>query len=317
MQETFHESLNHALAIINSSRVDTENETDLGDTNYWTLIDKLKCERESSISLVESYIKSRYVSEKILGITLSGQLCNPVNNSQEKKEALKIISWLTQFVHHELELDQKIRSKRCLIQAGYALGYPHLHQAQDPLLLLSKSKDQDIRLAATISLGSTVAHTADSEWEDRMIALSKDHDGDVRDWATLHLASIENPGIEVLDAIADRLHDENEDTVTEAIYGLAYHNDPRALVSLKKRLGGESVFKLDIESAGLYGTSELEPYLKDWEIKQFDKLLDWARKRCSSNSCIKNSVDDEWLDDEWYTRVLRGERPPAKYRNQQ
>lgn len=86
-----------------------------------------------------------------------------------------------------------------------------------------------------------------------LIGLSGDPDPRVRDWACCGLAEFREVDTDALrDALAARLDDIDRDTRTEALVGLAYRQDPRAMPRVRAALARRSgdVWRLEMVAAG-------------------------------------------------------------------
>jgi methionyl-tRNA formyltransferase len=108
---------------------------------------------------------------------------------------------------------------------AYALGHLGEPYGHDWLLSLRDDPEPTVREAAAFAL----AGRAQPDAVDALISLSSDADPHVRDWATFALgtlAELDTP--ELREALAARLHDDDEDTRLEAIHGLALRGDERA-----------------------------------------------------------------------------------------
>jgi hypothetical protein len=97
------------------------------------------------------------------------------------------------------------------------------------------------------------------------IALSRDADTRVRDWACMCLAQhwreIDTVGLRT--ALADRLDDPDRDTRCEALVGLAYRGDPRALPRVRAALSRPDgdLYRLELVAAGALGDPTLHDLL--------------------------------------------------------
>ncbi len=113
-----------------------------------------------------------------------------------------------------------------------ALGHLRDTRANEALIRFKDHPDEVVRWGLVFGL------TNDPEQEafTLLIALSKDVADYVRDWATFKLGTAENPSIEALNALADRVSDEDNVTRGEAIVGLARNKDERAVEPLIKYL---------------------------------------------------------------------------------
>lgn len=271
---------------------------------FWQAIDKIKENRSDALALAQDNISDKATVKRLFGIYLYGEIFNPTED-KDRQEALIMINLLSLMIATEKDVS-------CLIAIANALGSPYMHEAEKALLTLSNNDVDDVRFAATRSLGSTSINSLTSEWIIQMIVLAQDNDDDIREWATMHLSGVEEDEPRIISALLEKLNDPSVEVRTEAINGLANKGDTRGLPALKLILDQGPADRKDFESAGLYGLPELLPLLDGFHTK--DHLLDWARNRCSDDLAIKNSVDDEWLGDEVYEMVYRGKRRPIKYK---
>lgn len=107
------------------------------------------------------------------------------------------------------------------------------------LLALIEHEDPNVRFAVAQALPLIAqCQTPTPEMADGAITLSTDPDDDVRDWACFALADhwceLDTPAIR--EALAARLDDVDFDTRCEALVGLAYRRDPRALPRIRAAL---------------------------------------------------------------------------------
>jgi hypothetical protein len=102
------------------------------------------------------------------------------------------------------------------------------------------------------------------------IRLSTDPEPKVRDWACMALGTQwrEVDTGPVRDALAARLHDDHDDTRCEALVGLAYRRDVRALEAVRAALGRDhgQVWSLELEAAGALS----DPGLHDLVLQHVD-----------------------------------------------
>jgi HEAT repeat protein len=312
MTDTLNSTIDAALTFLANRYKSDDILLRLRHSKYWILLNEIKIDRKMAIEVGRDMLSSNETYARFFAVSLLGQLCNPVEDGEEK-DAVSIIDWLSDMLLTE-------NSKIVIVGIANALHYPYMNSAEPALLKLSHSPDVDIRWEATVGLGSVTIDNGSKELVERLIELSRDVDPEIRNWATMHLGSIEIDSPEIRQALVDRLVDRHFDTKSEAIAALVDKEDMRSLTALKNRLASKKVGRLDIISAGSLGLPELQPYLKKWNFptEDFEQyLVIWAIKRSDTDSKVSASVDEMWplLDgDETYLKVLRGERPPAKYR---
>jgi hypothetical protein len=302
--------VNQAQLLLAKKYVSDDTVLNLRRTNYWDLIKEIKAHRSDAIRLGHDMLSKRKSYERFFGISLLGQICNPVQEGEER-DAEMIIRWLSDMVGNETSIIS-------LSGIANALGYPYRRSAEPALLKLSENTNDDVRWQATVSLGSVITEEPSVRLNNRLMALSVDKDPDVRDWATMHLGSIEPDSEEIRKALVARTTDRHFDTRSEAIHALADKNDDRGIAPLIKRLSGKRIGRLDFISAGRYGLPEFQPLLKLQEDEPFTGeryLIEWAIKRCDPDQSIKDCVDDEWLSDEWYLNTQNFSSSTAENRD--
>ncbi|MFB7516127.1 ankyrin repeat domain-containing protein [Streptomyces sp. NPDC056144] len=118
-----------------------------------------------------------------------------------------------------------------LLSAVLSLGECGDASAVPELLAAAGHADAAVRRAVAGALAGIVppGHT---EALGVLLALSRDGDARVRDWATLALAELPDDTPLVREGLAERLSDEDPETVAEAARGLAIRQDPRAVDAL-------------------------------------------------------------------------------------
>jgi len=309
MDDDFQSLVNQAQQLLARKYVCDDKELHLRRTKYWDLLDKIKIQRTDAIKLGHDMLAMPKSYERFFGISLLGQICNPVQKGEEK-EAEEIVIRLSNMVDRE-------SSVICLSGIADSLGHTWRRSAEPALLKLSESQNADIRWAATVSLGSVCYDETSTAVVDRLLILSQDKDPDIRDWATMHLGSVDPDSEEIREALVARTKDRHFDTKSEAINALAEKNDVRGIAPLLKRLSSKHVGRQDFISAGIYGLPEFQPFLKLEAAEPYSDephLIEWAIKRCDPDKKIKDSVDDEWSGEEWYLKVQNGVRRPIKYK---
>ncbi|GHG92767.1 HEAT repeat domain-containing protein [Comamonas sp. JC664] len=142
---------------------------------------------------------------------------------------------------------------------GVALSQLQEPRALPQLVTLASHPSEEARYGAAHGLAVLAAPEA----VDALIRLSADTDRDVRDWATFGLGTmmeeIDTP--ELRDALAARLADEDPEIVGEALVGLAYRKDPRAIEPVREALRGDAVMVYALEAAAELGDPSFHPLL--------------------------------------------------------
>jgi HEAT repeat protein len=125
---------------------------------------------------------------------------------------------------------------------------------------------------------------------DCLIELSNDEDSHNRDWATFGLGmrvilGLDTPAA-IREALVTRLRDDDFDTRSEAIIGLAECGDRRVIAVLIKELTSGRVGTLAVEAAARIAAPELLPHLLDltkwWDVDK--ELLTQAIQACTPDS---------------------------------
>ena len=123
------------------------------------------------------------------------------------------------------------------------------------VLMLATHRAPDVRLAVAQSLPA-LAHYDDPTPEllQSAIQLSRDPEASVRDWACFALGTQwrDVDTVDLREALAARLEDSDPETQSEALVGLAYRRDTRALPYVRAALSrpnGE-IWRLELIAAG-------------------------------------------------------------------
>lgn len=145
---------------------------------YYRELDDLKLDKQHALSLVNQYIVSHSVPEKLFAITLAGSIMNPVEE-EDRSDAKILIELLSELSTEETRIDY-------LDAVATALGYAYMSEVKSALLALSKHPEKQVRLSATISLGSVATYN-DRAVAKRLHKLKNDPDPEIRDWAMFYL----------------------------------------------------------------------------------------------------------------------------------
>jgi hypothetical protein len=125
------------------------------------------------------------------------------------------------------------------VLSSITVGFGHLGDERSlaPLIRLHTHPDPQVRYGVAFGLlGRPEAAALDT-----LITLSADEDARVRDWSTFGLARQTDRDFPRLrDALADRLHDDDDDTRLEAVHGLATRGDERVVQPLLDILDSSS-----------------------------------------------------------------------------
>jgi HEAT repeat protein len=136
-----------------------------------------------------------------------------------------------------LVLDRLATETHPHVLAALATACLHLadRRAIAPLIDLADHEHPLVRRGVVDGL--SFAADDDDRVVDALIALTADPLAEIRDWATFALGHLSyRTGPRVLDALAERLRDEDGHTSAEALYALALRGDPRALARLLELL---------------------------------------------------------------------------------
>lgn len=148
---------------------------------------------------------------------------------------------------------------RVIAAAAIGLGHRQDARAIAPLVVLSQHPDVQVRYAVAFGL---LGHEEDPAIS-TLIQLSGDSDLATRNWATFGLGSqIDTDTPAIRDALSTRLDDPDSEVRGEALVGLAYRQDPRALAALPGELEREDVGILALKAAERLADQALLPHLE-------------------------------------------------------
>lgn len=147
----------------------------------------------------------------------------------------------------QLEVEQDPGAIESIITALGHVGDPAAIAA---VMARANHVNEDVRFAVAYTL-PILGLTNDSLAT--MRELTRDPDSDVRDWATFGLAQSDSDDAATRQALFARIHDLDDDTRAEAMYGLAKRGDERVRDPLRLELEREDVGSLFVEAAALIG----------------------------------------------------------------
>ena len=243
---------------------------DPDEESYWDAIRALQWRGTREVfDQAVALGRSACPHERSIGATLLGQNLIPHRH------------WVDECLRTLLEMLSIDQDPHVLYSVLCALSHLKRPEAIDPALGFLDHADPDVRYGVVHAL---LTHE-DERAITGLIRLSRDPASDVRDWATFGLGTmvdeVDTP--ELRQALVDRLEDEDVPTRTEAIIGLARHQDPRVLPILQRVLVSDSVCCGDVEAAGLLGDPSLLPLLvnlRGWWAVSHSQLAE-AIKACS------------------------------------
>ncbi len=154
-------------------------------------------------------------------------------------------------------------------------------------LALADHPDEDVRRVVARTLPFlTHGHEPTAEMVAVAIGLTLDTDKDVRDWACFALAEqwreVHTPALR--EALAARLDDLDRDTRAEALVGLAYRRDPRALPRVRDALSRPSgaLWRLELIAAGALSDPHLHDLVRrheeGWADPKDERTADVVRR---------------------------------------
>jgi len=155
-----------------------------------------------------------------------------------------------------------------LVSVVYALGHLKDARAIQLVATLCSHPNPQVRQAVAFALGGY----EDPHALEALIELTQDEDAEVRDWATFGLGSQTDADSKAIrEALAARLGDEDSETWSEALIGLATRHDTRVVDSL-----------LQAQQVGLFGQNVIDAAvlaMETFDDQRLCPLLHWLRER--------------------------------------
>ncbi len=239
------------------------------DDRYWEAINVLWYRANPEIlHRMERLCVSLNAAERELGANVLSQLGtnSDVFHDERLQELLSLLI---------RETEPDVLSATCI-----ALGHMYDARANEPIMRLKDHPDEDVRNGVALGLTGDLNEGAITT----LIQLSTDVDADVRDWATFRLGVLEETTNDVLEALAARTADEDDDTRAEAIVGLARKKDRRGVEPLIEYL------------SALNAGDEDWAYIKGLLYEAAGELAD--PRLCPALLRIKSRItDDKYLAD--------------------
>ena len=164
---------------------------------------------------------------------------------------------------------------------AWGLGHLRTEGAEGQLIGLKDHAAADVRLGVVGGLlGLSTLPAVQT-----LITLSRDQNPNVRSWATFGLGTqISDDSSAIRQALVDRLLDDDAETSSEAVWGLAQRKDVRAVDCLIKRLSVDTVVYDDLLAAQALGDGRLLPALNN--LRQYlveeREALEKAIRICES-----------------------------------
>lgn len=241
---------------------------DEGEAPGWDAIAELHKRGGSEIfALAQSLCQGDDSHERDVGACILGQL-GWKDDYPFRDQTLPIL-------FHLLETDSNVL---VLLSACHALGHLRDECSIEHVLPFVNHPHEDVRFSAV----SALSCLEDERAINGLIQLSRDSDSDVRDWATFGLGSLIDTDTEAIrQALYERLSDTDEDTVGEAIVGLARRKDERVKSYVLKCLEQMLYGTLHLEAAEELADPGFLPALyhfrENWEGEKnwiYDRLID-------------------------------------------
>ena len=252
-------------------------ELDREDDRRWEIIRDLHArEDRATFEAVAAVARSGRAEARAFACDVLGQLGHPARDESEllpfRDETIPVL------------LECARADAVALVEAAVvALGHQRLHGHETELVDLVTHPDADVRQALAFALGGEESDAA----VNALVRLSEDADADVRDWATFALGTMsERTDAVIVEALARRLSDPDEDTRGEAVSGLAVRGDPRVASIVLERLSSGPWTATDLEAAAAYGDPAFLPALRECrkdvgdEDDSLGRLIDRAIAAC-------------------------------------
>ncbi|TWF73217.1 HEAT repeat domain-containing protein [Kitasatospora viridis] len=188
--------------------------------------------------------------------------CNLLGDAANQHEAVR-----AETATALVALAQRETEGRVLHSLARAIEMTHDARAVPVLIALAGHPDAEVREQVARSFPGVLTGRPDGPDIRTLITLTRDPVSHVRDWATFTLgvqAEVDSPEIRAV--LWERTGDEDADTRTEAIRGLACRHDPRAVPLLIALLDNpEGAHVLTFNAAQVMGVPELLPALLEYE----------------------------------------------------
>jgi HEAT repeat protein len=191
------------------------------EESYWAVVSELHTRaNDHTFRIADVLCDSLAVGERCLGADVLGQLGavegQPAAEGPFASAAGRVL----------LRLLEEDDEPAVLASAAIGLGHLRDERAIGPLAALARHAAPEVRRAVIHGL---MGHDDDRAVH-ALILLSEDADPSVRDWATFSLGvQIDRDTLEVREALAARLADDDANARDEAIRGLAVRGDARAV----------------------------------------------------------------------------------------
>jgi HEAT repeat protein len=250
--------------------------TGADEEQSWSAITQLhRVATEAVFTDAARLCRSSNPHDRRVGVDVLAQLGLPENTFHE------------QAMHVLFALLETEEAPEVLASIGSAGGHRHDERAIGPLLALQQHPVEDVRYGVVLGM---LGHT-DPRAITCLIALSTDQAVHVRDWATFGLGEqIDSDTPEIRAALHARLHDQDGDTVGEAMVGLARRKDAQFLAPLLAFLQAGNVGSLPLEAAAALTDPVLLPTLQQIQVQWSGKqewpyqLLEEAIAACTPHA---------------------------------
>ena len=240
------------------------------DKTYWDNIRELRSRANANIfNACVKLIKSSKPKDRIIGIDILAQL--GLTPRPFFKESRKLF----------FDILKKEKDPKALLSVLYAIGHNNEKLKSDEIALLVSFKDnadEGVReglVSALLSVDNKLAI-------DTLIHLTTDKVSHIRDWATFGIGTqIERDNKLIREALWLRVDDKHQNTIFEAVVGLAKRKDKRIKEIIKRELLTENYGSLLFEAIEELNDKDFLPLLK--------KHLGKAKKSDNNNP--------EWVKD--------------------